>query len=54
MEHDAHLADNVDAAGPRAKIITAIVIVAALLGLGAYMVYGSGMWTVHKQQTEQL
>jgi hypothetical protein len=52
MEHDAHLADNVDAAGPRAKIITAIVIVAALLGIGTYFVYGSGMWHVQKQEQQ--
>jgi hypothetical protein len=45
MEHDAHLADDVDAAGPRAKIITAIVIVLALVGAGVYLRYYSGLWT---------
>ena len=53
MEHDAHLAENVDSAGPKAKIITAIVILVALLGAGVYIVNYSGMWTVQKQ-TQQL
>jgi hypothetical protein len=41
MEHDAHLSEDAEKAGPGAKIIAVIVIVAALLGLGAYVVYGS-------------
>lgn len=45
MEHDAHLAENVDGAGPKAKIITAVVIIVALLGAGVYMRYYSGLWT---------
>jgi hypothetical protein len=41
MEHDAHLSEDAEKPGAGAKIIAVIVIVAALLGLGAYVVYGS-------------
>ena len=42
MEHDAHLADEVDQAGASTKIISLVVVVAALFGLAGYVFFGPG------------
>jgi hypothetical protein len=43
MEHDAHLADNVDQAGSSAKVISLVVVIAALFGTAAYIFFGPGI-----------
>ncbi len=43
MEHNSHLTDSNDS-GAFQKIIAAIVVAIALGAVGAYVMYGSGMW----------
>jgi hypothetical protein len=43
MEHDAHLAEDVDQIGPRAKIIALVVLAAALFGIAGYVFFGPGV-----------
>lgn len=43
MQHEAHLSDHSEV-GVGARIFAAIIVVAAILGIGTYVVYGSGMW----------
>jgi hypothetical protein len=43
MEHDAHLADDVDQAGSSAKIISLLVVIVALFGTAAYIIFGPGI-----------
>lgn len=44
MEHEAHLSEDVDRGGMTAKIVALAAILAIFVGIGVYMVYGSGMW----------
>lgn len=43
MEHDAHLADDVDQARPGVKIITFVILAAALFGVAGYIFFGPGI-----------
>jgi hypothetical protein len=42
MQHESHISEANTGALP--KIIALIVIVVGLCAIGAYVVYGSGMW----------
>lgn len=42
MEHDAHLSEAVDQAGASTKIISLVVVCAALFGLAGYVFFGPG------------
>jgi hypothetical protein len=44
MEHEVHLNEDVDRGGMAFKIVALVVILAIFVGIGVYMVYGSGMW----------
>jgi hypothetical protein len=44
MEHDVHLSDDVDSGGATSKIIAAVIVLAAIVALAGYVVFGSGMW----------
>jgi hypothetical protein len=42
MQHESHIEDpNV---GTTSKFIALLVVVLGLVAIGAYVVYGSGMW----------
>ncbi len=43
MQHESHLDDKSDL-GALPKIIAVLAVVAGLAAIGAYVVYGSGMW----------
>ena len=43
MDHDAHLADDVDQANPTMKIVTLVVLVAAFFGVAGYIFFGPGL-----------
>ena len=42
MDHDAHLAENVDQAGASTKVIALVVLVVALFGAAGYVFFGPG------------
>jgi hypothetical protein len=42
MEHDAHLAEDVDQARPGARIISLVIVFAALFGIAGYVFFGPG------------
>jgi hypothetical protein len=42
MQHDSHIAESHTGAMP--KIIAILAVVLGLCAVGAYVVYGSGMW----------
>ena len=39
MEHDAHLAEDVDQARPGARIISLVIVFAALFGIAGYIFF---------------
>jgi hypothetical protein len=43
MQHESHIPDEAEI-GTLPKLIAVLAIVAGLLAIGAYVVYGSGMW----------
>jgi hypothetical protein len=42
MQHESHIQEQ---SNPLAKIIALVVVVVGLCAVGAYVVYGSGMWS---------
>ena len=42
MQHESHIEEP--KAGAAAKLIALLVVVLGLVAVGAYVVYGSGMW----------
>jgi hypothetical protein len=42
MQHETHISEQ---SNPLAKIIALVVVVVGLCAIGAYVVYGSGMWS---------
>ena len=44
MEHEAHISEKSDISWG-GRIVVALVVVAALIAGGAYLVYGSGLWS---------
>ena len=42
MQHESHIAES--NTGAIAKLIALLVVVLGLVAVGAYVVYGSGMW----------
>ncbi len=49
MEHEAHIAEP--DIGTLPKILAVLAIVVGLGAIGAYVVYGSGMWNPPVAQT---
>jgi hypothetical protein len=43
MQHESHIAES--NSGALAKLIALLVVVLGLAAIGAYVVYGSGMWS---------
>ncbi|MGH6828007.1 MAG: hypothetical protein ACREFW_03750 [Rhizomicrobium sp.] len=52
MQHQAHLSEK-DEPNGRARIVAILVVIAAIVAIGGYVVYGSGMWNPQVQQTSQ-
>lgn len=42
MEHDAHLSEEVDQAPASMRIISLVVLLAAMFGLAGYVFFGPG------------
>jgi hypothetical protein len=42
MQHESHIAESNSGALP--KLIAVLVVLLGLAAVGAYVVYGSGMW----------
>jgi hypothetical protein len=42
MQHESHIAES--KSGALSKFIAVLVVVLGLAAVGAYVVYGSGMW----------
>lgn len=43
MDHDMHLSEDVDRGGLAAKVVAIALPVAIILGVVAWVIYGSGM-----------
>lgn len=51
MQHETHISDHSEV-GMGARLFAAAMIVIALCAIGAYVVYGSGMWAPVAQHTQ--
>ena len=43
MEHEPHISEKSDLSAS-ARLLTILAILAVIVGTGAYVVYGSGLW----------
>lgn len=53
MEHEFHLSEDVDRSGPAIRALILACILVGFCAVGAYVVYGSGLWHAEVQHTDQ-
>jgi len=52
MEHESHISEKSDLS-VSARVIAFLVMLAVVLGVGGYFVYGSGLWNPQTHHSDQ-